>query len=471
MAFPAIPTAAATSLLQSSQAAATTTHTFPNQSNLPNTPGALLLAIIVTYLGGSVNAEFSAWGGGFTEFIDQSANSTTIQSIGAAYKLDATGSESGTFTVTTVGSTRSVMFLMEIPGAHKTTLPTATAKANGTSAAADPAALDPADWASEDTLWIAVGVNGEISLTGSFTGITAAPTNYTNYLESGIIGGDVIGALEGAVAFRQLNTASENVGVWSLDVGAAGNSALLIAVRPLAATPLTVADASQAQTVDNLVLTQHQVLVVADAAQAQTVDNLVLAHHQVLVVADASQAQTVDNLVLVQHHILIVSDASQVQTVDNLTLIQHHILTVADAVQLQTVDNLVLLQHHILTVADAVQLQTIDNVVLVPVGVFVVFDSVQQQTVDNVVLIQHHILAVADAVQQQTVDNLILFQHHILTIADAVQAQTVESLSLLQHHILVVADASQSQTVDNLILQIVGGGSDPALKAAFMSFF
>jgi len=233
VAFPAIPTAGASTLLTSNQSTATTTHTFPNLSTLPNTPGALLLAIIVCYQGGSTNAEFSSWGGGFTEFIDQSANSTTIQSIGAARILNASGSESGTFTVTTVASTRSVMFLMEITQAHKTTAPEATAKADGTTAAADPVALDPAGWGAEDTLWIAVAVNGETSLTGTFGGITAAPTNYGNYLDSGIIGGDVIGALEGAVAFRQLNTSSENVGTFTLDVSAAGNSALLIAVRPI----------------------------------------------------------------------------------------------------------------------------------------------------------------------------------------------------------------------------------------------
>lgn len=234
MAFPTIPTAGANTLLTSNQSTATTTHTFPSQSSpFVKNAGDLLIAVIVTYQGGSANAEFSSWGGSFTEFVDQSANSTTIQSIGAAYKF-ATGSETGTFTVTSVASNRSVMFLMAIPGAHDTTPPEATAKANGTTAAADPAALDPSGWAAEDTLWIAVAVNGETSLTGSFTGITAAPTNYTNYLDSGIIGGDVIGALEGAVGFRQLNAASENVGTFTLDVGAAGNSALLIAVRPAA---------------------------------------------------------------------------------------------------------------------------------------------------------------------------------------------------------------------------------------------
>lgn len=235
MTFPTIPTAGANTLLTSSQSTATTTHTFPSLTTLAQSAGDLMIAVIVTYQGSTTNAEFSSWGGGFTEFVDQSANSTTVQSIGAAYKF-ADGTETGTFTVTSATSNRSVMFLMTIPGAHSSTVPEATAKANGTTAAADPAALDPTNWGTEDTLWVAVGVNGETSLTGSFTGITAAPTNYTSYLDSGIIGGDVIGALEGAVAFRQNTTGSEDAGGFTLDVGAAGNSALLIAVRP-APTP------------------------------------------------------------------------------------------------------------------------------------------------------------------------------------------------------------------------------------------
>jgi hypothetical protein len=230
--FPTIPTTGASTILTSSQATATTTHTFPNLASLPNTPGALLLAVICTYSGTTTNAEFSSWGGSFTEFVDQASNSTTVQPIGAAHKLNATGSETGTFTVTSATSIRSAMFLMEITGAHTTEPPVATARATGTTSAADPAALDPANWGAEDTLWISVAVNGETSLTGSFTGIASAPANYTNAVITGNIGGDIIGALDAGVAFRQLNASSEDVGAWSLDVSAAGSSALTIAVRP-----------------------------------------------------------------------------------------------------------------------------------------------------------------------------------------------------------------------------------------------
>jgi hypothetical protein len=238
MAFPTVPTAGANTLLTTNQSTATTTHTFPSLTTLDNAAGDLLLAIIGKYDGAAADAEFSAWGASFTEFVDRSASGTNIPpSIGAAYKF-SDGTETGTFTVTSAGSHRSVMFLLSIKGAHASTVPEATTRATDTTAAADPAALNPGGWDAEDTLWIAVGVNSETSLTGSFTGITAAPTNYTGYVDSGIIGGDVIGALEAAVSFRQLNAASEDVGTYTLDVGAAANSALVIAARPAAPPPV-----------------------------------------------------------------------------------------------------------------------------------------------------------------------------------------------------------------------------------------
>lgn len=230
MAFPTIPTVAAGRVLSSLNTNPAGTHTFPNLSSLTKNSGDLLIAIVIIYDGNSTNAEFSSWGGGFTEFVDQAGTAT--MGIGCAYKW-STGSETGTFTVVSADTSAndSACFLISIPGAHATTPPEGGAIANGTSAAADPASLNPAGWGTEDTLWIAVGGCGETSTTGSFTGVAAAPTNYTDYVDSGI-SADVVGGVEGALAFRQLNAASEDVGGFSVDVSNARNSALLLAVRP-----------------------------------------------------------------------------------------------------------------------------------------------------------------------------------------------------------------------------------------------
>lgn len=236
MTFPTIPTVAAGRVLSVLATSPSGTHTSPNLSSLTKNAGDLLIAIVIIYDGNSTNAEFSSWGGGFTEFKDQAGTAT--MGIGCAYKW-STGSETGTFTVTSADTSTndSAFFLLSIAGAHSVTPPEAGDMVTGTSAAADPAAFDPAGWGAEDTLWIAVGGSGETATTGSYTGIASAPTNYSDYVDSGI-SADVVGGVEGAVSFRQLNAASENVGTYSVDTSNARNAALVIAVRP--ANPISV---------------------------------------------------------------------------------------------------------------------------------------------------------------------------------------------------------------------------------------
>ncbi len=231
MAFPDIPTTGASRVLFTLNTAGGATKTFPNLSSLTKSAGDLLIAICIEYDGNSTNAEFSSWGGSFTEFVDQAGTAT--MAIGAAYKR-STGSETGTFTVTTADTSAndSCMILMSIAGAHASTPPEATAMAVGT--APDAASLSPS-WGADDTLWIAVGASGEDSLTGSYTGIATAPTNYGNQADSGI-SADAIGGVAGSVAFRQVNAASENPGTWTMDTSNARGAALLIAVRPPLAT-------------------------------------------------------------------------------------------------------------------------------------------------------------------------------------------------------------------------------------------
>lgn len=150
-----------------------------------------------------------------------------------------------------------------------------------------------------------------------------------------------------------------------------------------------------------------------------------------LVVADATQAQTVDNVTLTQVHVLSVADATQAQTVDNIALTQAHTLAVSDALQAQTSDTLALTQQHTLVNADAAQGQTADNITLTQVHSLLVADAVQAQTVDNLALDQGVVLVVADAVQSQMADNVSLTQLHQLGIQSAHQAQRADTIGSL----------------------------------------
>jgi hypothetical protein len=228
MAVPSIPTGGR--VVTGVDTAGGATKTFPSLTGLTKNAGDLLIAIHIGYDGNSTNAEYSAWGGSFTEFGDFAT--TTTMAIGCAYKW-STGSETGTFTVTTADTSAndSAFFLLSIANAHASTPPEAGSYVTGTSAAADPGSFNPGGWDVEETLWIAVCGSGETATTGSFTGVASAPTNYTDYAETGI-SADVVGGVEGAVAFRQVTAASEDVGAFSVDVSNARNAACVIAVRP-----------------------------------------------------------------------------------------------------------------------------------------------------------------------------------------------------------------------------------------------
>jgi hypothetical protein len=228
MAFPTIPTVAAGRVLFQLATNPAGTHTSPSLSSLTKNDGDLLVAIVILYDGNSTNAEFSSWGGSFTEFGDFAG--TTTMAIGVAYKR-STGSETGTFTVTSADTSAndSCFILLSIPGAHRVTAP--EAGSFSTALPGDPASFNPTGWDAEDTLWIAVGASGEVNTTGSYTGVASAPTNYTDYADSGI-SADAAGGVEGAVAFRQLNAASEDVGAFSVDTSNARAAALVIAIRP-----------------------------------------------------------------------------------------------------------------------------------------------------------------------------------------------------------------------------------------------
>lgn len=236
MTFPTIPTSAAGRIVSSANTNPAGTHTFPNLNTLTKNSGDLLIALVIQYDGNSTNAEYSAWGASFTEFVDQTT--TTTMGIGAAYKW-SDGAETGTFTVTSADASAndSVCILLSIPGAHQSTPPEGGTIANGTTAAADPGSLDPAEWNTEDTLWIAVCGAGETSTTGAFTAPSAAPANYNNLFVTALTA-DVVGGVYGAVAFRQLAASSEDVGTFTVDVSNARNSALLIAVRPAPDQPV-----------------------------------------------------------------------------------------------------------------------------------------------------------------------------------------------------------------------------------------
>lgn len=256
MAFPTIPTVAAGRVLTVNQADTSGTRTFPNLSSLTKDSGDLLVAIIVCYQSSLTSAIFSSWGAGFTELKDIGVASQ--HAVGIAYKW-SDGTETGTFTVAQGGTVtgHASMALLSIPGVHPSEVPAVLAAlATGTTSAANPGTLTPS-WGAEDTLWISIIGSGMTSGTGSWTGTVAtAPTNYGDRVDSNTTDNSTVGQTELAVAFRQLNASSEDVGTGSCDTSNARNCATVIAIRPappaateLAPDPVTLPIATPAPTV------------------------------------------------------------------------------------------------------------------------------------------------------------------------------------------------------------------------------
>lgn len=237
MAFPTIPTVGAGRVLTAIQANTTAARTFPSLSSLTKNAGDVLIAIVAGYQTTAASGSaWGTWGASFTEFADLAVSSN--MTIGAAWKV-STGSETGTFTATQAATItgHAAMILMSIPGGHNSSAPEISAIASGTTSAANPAALNPS-WGSDDTLWIAVGANGETGTGGTFDGLSASPTNYSDDVESAI-SADAVGGTQIGVGFRQNAAASEDAGTWTLDTSNARNVAAVIAVRPAPPVPPT----------------------------------------------------------------------------------------------------------------------------------------------------------------------------------------------------------------------------------------
>lgn len=167
--------------------------------------------------------------------------------------------------------------------------------------------------------------------------------------------------------------------------------------------------------------------------------------------ADLAQAQTLDAVTITQHNVLAVADLSQVQLLDGASITQHHVLALLDLVQAQTLDNVDITQHHVLVLNESQQSQTLDNVTLTVAGVIAPADLDQAQTIDATAIVQHHVLAVAELAQAQSIDNATVSDGGtVLVVQSLDQVQLLDAADIVQHNVLVVDALTQQQILDNV---------------------
>lgn len=231
----------------------------------------------------------------------------------------------------------------------------------------------------------------------------------------------------------------------------------------VASTPLVVADLTVASSVENVALTQHNVLAVADLTAASTIGAVTLTPD--LIVAGLTAASTIENVALTQHHTLVVANLTVASSVEAATLTQHNVLVVADLAIASTLGSVVLTQHHTLAVDGLVVASTIENVTLGVAGALAPANLTVASTIENVTLTQHHALVVADMTVATSVGAVTLTQHYVLAVADITVATTVGNTTLTQHHLLVVADLTVASTIGNVAWVVAGTGTGETFLA------
>jgi hypothetical protein len=138
----------------------------------------------------------------------------------------ADGTEGSTITITTSVAEQSVHRAWRITGCHATTGPEGLT-ATGATANPNPPVLDPANWATEDTLWFALCAYDNGSRT-----LTAYPASYTDTLNDRSTGTGGVGLGSGR---RQNAVGSEDPGTFTISA-ADEWVAVTIGIRPAAAS-------------------------------------------------------------------------------------------------------------------------------------------------------------------------------------------------------------------------------------------
>jgi hypothetical protein len=138
-------------------------------------------------------------------------------------------------------------------------------------------------------------------------------------------------------------------------------------------------------------VTSSTAIVIQDANLNSSIENIVLTQHEVLTISASSLASSFDNVVLSPHYSLTIQGASSLSSIDNITIVQHEVLTVSGTTSSSGIDNIVLTQHSVISINNASSESSIDNVDLVVhaagVTVLTVQDSTLVSSIDELTVI------------------------------------------------------------------------------------
>jgi len=404
MAFATVQTTAT-----SVESSAATTHNITLPSGIVD--GDLLIAIL-SLDGTNANP---TWPVGWVELIDLISGNSRLS---IAYR-DADGMEASTVDVPTSGNRKSCHTSYRIDTHDVANPPEISTGATGASSTPDPDSLTPSGGA-DDYLWLVVAGNDDEE------NYTAFPTSYTDGITldsgSGSFGSTV------ASARKELNAASENPGVFTLDVseqwaaatiaiypGGGGDTDVLTADDLLSAIP-TLSSVG----IDQIhALTNDDLLSAASILDSATIDQI----HGLVADDLLSSIPTLDSATIGQISPLVADDLlAGVPTLDSATLDQIHVLSPDDLLsEIPILDTPTMGQAHVFTSDDLLSgTPTLDSATISQSDILTADDLLSEApTLDSVVVGQAHVLVSDDIVSDTPIlDNVAMGQTHVLTSDD-----------------------------------------------------
>lgn len=160
--------------------------------------------ILIAFAAADGNPSMS-WPAGWTEIKDEAGNGSAVRAGVAWYR--AAGGESGTITLTLTASEGVAARILCVRHASTSTAPEVSTGVSASGAnGGDPDSLNPANWGSEPTLWIAAMANdGDVA-------VTAGPASYSSFGNTRWANASGAGI---STAAAMLQTTSQNPGAFT----------------------------------------------------------------------------------------------------------------------------------------------------------------------------------------------------------------------------------------------------------------
>lgn len=230
MYFDSLPSAASFPSVAATNTSTTTSAATSHTVNLPSgiQSGELLISLITVYNDSGSTPIDVTWPGGWTEFFEQDATSSTLHLVTSGAYRQATGSEGSSITVTTNVGGYAGHNSYRITGAADPAVQppevSTTPYIDDPGTTIDPPSLSPTGGAN-NYLWLAVAGWRRSGRT-----LVGSPTNYTNTLDANSGGGAP--GVHLVSARRQLNAASEDPGLFTVSANSERKIGATIAVHP-----------------------------------------------------------------------------------------------------------------------------------------------------------------------------------------------------------------------------------------------